>query len=124
MSGLVGGVGTKSGIIRSLSGVTAGTAAINIGNVRIVTGYITLDSTTSGLSEDLFYNDSTISFSGFKVAPAIIMGGTGHYHDSFPVGALDSEITTTGARLRVAGGRTAGITSSEKVAWIAIGEAS
>ena len=124
MSGVIGGVGAKSGIINVLSNTTAGTIAINIGNVRIVTGYITLDSSTSGLSEGFYYNDHTISFSGFKVAPAIIMGGTGHYHDSFPVGAYKSQISTTGARLRVGCTRTAGITSPEELAWMAIGEAS
>ena len=124
MSGLVGGVGSKSGVIRSLSGVTAGTAAINIGNVRIVTGYVTMDDSTSSLSKGFYYNDATIRFSGFKVAPAVFMGASGDWHDSFPVGAIQSQISTTGARLRISGKRQDGIEDPNEIPWMAIGEAS
>ena len=126
MSGIVGGVNSKSGII---GGDHFDGDTIRLGNFRIAVGTATSDSSagsggtgTSDGSSGAWYNPITVTYPSqakFSVAPQIMTIADAAYHDAWMNGT--SSRTTTGVVLTMSCIREDGVKSMD-VNYMAFGK--
>ena len=100
--------------------------AITLGGIRIQTGTVTSDSTTSsastnyGVSTQKYRNLDVTGLTGFASAPQVVATMDTDYHEA-QISAIKS-ISTSQFTIVYACSRAAGI-ESKPINWIAIGEA-
>ena len=100
---------------------------LTIGGIRIQTGQVTTDSSTSsasssyGVSAQKYRSQTVTGLTGFASAPNVYASLESDYHEANI--ATIREITTSEFKVMYSCSRDAGITS-KPLNWLAIGEAS
>jgi hypothetical protein len=115
--------------LTSLVGSLSYNGGTTLSNLRIQTGTVTTpnSSTDAGTSEGVsarYYNDTTVTLTGFASTPSVIGAAITNYHETVcsPITASPAP-SASSVTLRTRSARTAGI-QSISLYYIAIGQAS